>query len=226
MSSEHDNLEFKEPKYDTTLWATSLVGLFSIVLAIFVLLFSITSVNQIKTAKAMGGVQGKFAQPSITENKDAVSDPQFAATQTPASGAQNSLRLYYAPLRKVAQDILELDETSIIEKGDVMIFRLPTNMLFKAGTTEMEDRKLFIEKLADQLTSAAFNLHIDVECVMGYANDAEAALAIARAGAFARKMVDSGVTENSIYVGVNQDDPNFINITFSPRDETRASLVF
>ena len=89
MSSEHDNLEFQPPKYNTSLWAMSLADLFSIVLSIFVLLYSIASANQAKTKSAMDGVQGKFAKPSISEKREAISEPEFEEEERPKAKVIN-----------------------------------------------------------------------------------------------------------------------------------------
>lgn len=231
MSSELNNLEFEEPQYNKTLWAMSLADLLSIVLSIFVLLFAVSQVNKVKSERAMNGVHGTFSQKNLVKSKDLISIPELKANQASASGAQEPLRQYYASLKKVAKDLLAVDEAHIIEKGDVMIMHIPVYLLFKPGSSDLEDKKLFMQKLADQLVTTVANHNIDVQFMAGYnpLNDKDAkmsALAISRAGAFSRKMVELGVNEDSVYAGMSDSDPDTIIITFFPRDETRSSLVF
>ena len=232
MSSEPDNLEFEEPKYNTTLWAMSLADLLSIVLSIFVLLFAVSSINKIKADKAMNGVHGTFAQRNLVKSKDLISIPNLPQNNQTASGSlQGILKTYYSEIRKVAKDLLALDEAHIIESGNTMIMHIPAYLLFKPGAANLEDKKLFMTKLADQLETTVSNQNIDVEFIANYspANDKDgkmSALAISRAGAFARKMVELGVTEKAVYAGISDGDPDMIIITFFPRDETHSSLVF
>jgi chemotaxis protein MotB len=231
MSSELNNLEFEEPQYNKTLWAMSLADLLSIVLSIFVLLFAVSQINKAKSDRAMNGVHGKFSQKNLTLSKDVISIPELKTNQDSASGAQQPLRLYYAGLKKVAKDLLAVDEANIIEKGNMMIMRLPVYLMFKPGSADLEDKKLFMQKLADQLVMTVANHNIDVQFMTGYnpLNDKDAqmsGLAIARAGAFSRKMVELGVNEDAVYAGMSDSDPDTIIITFFPRDETRSSLVF
>lgn len=231
MSNEPDNLEFEGPKYNTTQWAMSLADLLSIILAIFVLLFAVSNINKAKADRAMNGVHGTFSRKNLTISNALISLPNEEPNVHSASGAQQAMHVYYADIQKVAKDLLAVDEAHIIERGNVMIMRIPAYLLFAPGTAVLEDKKLFMEKLADQLVTTVANQNIDVEFMAGYvpANDKDgkvATLNIARAGAFSRKLVELGVNETSIYAGIGENDPDTIILTFFPRDETRSSLVF
>lgn len=225
MSSEYDSLEFEPPKYNKELWAMSLADLFSIVLSIFVLLFSLSAVNQAKTAKAVDGLQGKFATPTITVTQDTVNNPDLKPSRLSASGNQISLRNYYAKIGKIAKETLALEESQVINRGNVMVLRLPASLLFVENAATLDDKKQFMKTLADQLTTSALSENIDVEFLIGY-QDRASKLSINRAGAFARSMVDLGVRESTLYVGVQDAEPDFITITFSPRDDTQSLRVF
>ncbi len=235
MSGNIDNLEVEEPKYNTILWAMSLADLLSIMLSFFVLLFAYSQIHETKAKSTVKGVQGAFSQKTEQAGiKDDImleeNQPSENATNRSTVGADQPLRLYYASIKKVAKDLLAIDETNIIEKGDIMIIRLPTYMMFNANTAELEDKKLFLDMLADQLTRTVLNHNIDIEFMVGSQSDTNkgsaSVLAVARAGAFARKMVSLGVNESSIYVGITETDPNFFTITFTPRDEPQAPAVF
>ena len=222
MQGDSENLELEAPKHNVNLWAMSLADLLSIMLTFFVLLFSYSSTSRIKSQRAMEGVQGTFSQE--TRQSENVPEQPVLDTERPLKG-------YYADIKKVARDILEIDEAAIVEKGNVMIMRLPVKLMFSPGTAEMEDKKIFLEKLADQLTTTVLSENIDIEFMTGYQagmkeGEASAPLAVARAGAFARKMVELGVKERMIYVGVGETDPAFFTITFFPRDEERAKQIF
>ena len=230
MSSAPDNLDFEEPKYNTSLWAMSLADLLSIVLSIFVLLFAVSSVNKAKSERAMSGVKGAFA--NLAKNKDVHSLPQQTPTIQSITGAQDPIRQYYADLKKIVKELLAVDEARFIEKGNTMVMYIPAYLLFPPDSASLDDKKLFMGKLADQLTETVANQNIDVEFMAAYIATKDkigadsTALAIKRAGAFSRSMVALGVKENSIYAGIAEGNPDTITITFFPRDETRSTLVF
>ena len=226
MSSESDSLEFELPKHNTEQWAMSLADLFSIVLSIFVLLFAVSATNRAKTASAVNGIRGKFAIPNVTETKDVARNlDSYSMTHSSSGDQHQPLREYYAQISKVAKESLALEDMYITNKGNVMILHFPVEMLFVGETALLDDKELFMQELADQLSTTASNLHLDVEFLAGYSGK-ESSLAIDRAGVFVRSMTALGVNQNSLYAGIQAAEPDMISIIFSPRDETRSSLVF
>lgn len=217
--------EQKEFQYDTTLWAMTLATLFSIILAFFVLLYAYSSPSFNSTKATVEAVKNTFSNKA--KKQEGVSkEIEFTL---PPDGAEVALQQYYADTKKYVMQELQIDETSIIEKGNTLIFRLPVDLLFEKGTAQIDDKRLFLQRMADGLTQQPVGRQLAVEFKIGrdYATAKDRLpLSVLRAGAFARKLTSLGVSEDVLYTGVGEGDPQFFNITFSPQDETRSRLEF
>lgn len=198
------------------------ISLYSLILAFFILLYSKAEISQQKAAAAVGSVQKSFkGQAATIEQPESVNEAPL--------GAEVLLRQYYSEIRKVARELLEIDDASIIEKGDQLIIRLPTFLLFNEGESTVDDRKLFLENLANGLTTTPVGLQLDLEFKIpqpALIEKPAESLAIRRAGAFARFMVSLGIPESSIYVGLSDETAEMIEITLSPRNASQRSLEF
>lgn len=197
------------------------VSLYSLVLAFFILLFSYSTIAQKKVRETVDSVKSTFSTPGIGEMQDAMEQPPL--------GTELPLHTYYAEIKKVAVEEMQIDEAQIIERGNVLIFRLPVYLFFKEGTAQVDDKRLFMARLADDLVNNPVGKELNVEFMLG--RDAQPAvgaqekkpgvqLSVFRAGAFARALVGMGVDENTIYTGLSEGDPDFFTLTFSPRAET------
>jgi hypothetical protein len=123
---------------------------------------------------------------------------------------------------------MALDDTSIVEKGDKLILYLPVALLFVEGSAEVDDRKLFLQNMADCVTTAPLGLQLDIEFKMPRLPEMKTAdrLLVQRSGAFARLLVQMGIPENTIYVGISEGKSEMIEITFSPRNVNKTKLEF
>lgn len=196
------------------------VSLYSLVLAFFILMFSYSTIAQKKVRETVDSVKSTFSTPGVGEMPDAMEQPPL--------GSELPLQAYYADIKKVALEEMQIDETQVIERGNTLIFRLPVYLFFKEGTAEVDDKRLFMEHMANDLVNNPVGKQLDVEFMLGRGRlpaPAEEAkktavhLSVMRAGAFARALVAMGVDENTIYSGLSEGDPDFFTLTFSPREE-------
>lgn len=197
------------------------ISLYSLLLAFFIVLYTTAEVSAHKAEAAKASVQDSFkGDPAALQEKlDSVSGPM---------GPQQAMRLFYAEARKLARELLAIEETAIIEQGDTLILLVPTNLLFTPGSSEIDDRKMFLQKMADSLTTGPVGLQIDVEFRLPKKLDSGGVdtLTLHRAGAFARKLVEMGIAEETIYTGITEGTREMVEITFSPRNIADTKLEF
>lgn len=217
------NDEFSLPppeQHGSGLPAMSLANLFAILLTFFVVLYAYSNITAKKAESAVKGVKGTFSKRIIDDSKTGL--------EVSTIGLE-PLEQYYADAKKFALEALEIDESRVVQEGQKLIFRLPVDLLFKPDSAEIDDRKLFLNRMADGLAKHPVASQLDVEFIIGREQvppKGGLPLSLLRAGSFARTMVAMGVPEEKIFTGIADGDPAFFVLTFYPRDETRAGLTF
>lgn len=222
MPSEFDDDEFSftPAPYNQGLWAMSLADLLSILLTFFVMLYAYSYVNAQKSQSAVKGVKGTFSKDQQSESMSGLEQSTLGT---------EPLEQYYTETKKFALEALQIDEVRITQEGTKLIMRLPAELLFGAGNAEIDDRKLFLARMADGLSEHPVGRQLDVEFLIGRDSPVSGQalpLSVLRAGAFARTMASMGVPEEKIFTGISESDPAFFVLTFYPRDDTRSGLAF
>lgn len=223
MSKPYDDLGLQSPPenesgQDGTVFL--FISLYSLLLAFFIMLFTTATISKHKADVVTGSVKESFQKTPSSSKKDAV----------PVSllpyGNEVLLQQSYGEIRKVARELLAIDDSAITQKGDILVLRLPVFLLFSGDTATIDDRKQFIQNLANSVTTAPAGLQLDIEFKLPRLPDVAKAdqLLVNRAGAFARLLVQMGVPEDTIYVGMSEGRAEMLEITFSPRNVVDADM--
>lgn len=197
------------------------ISLYSLLLAFFILLFTYATVSKHKAEVVSGSVKKSFL-------KGEKSDLQKEQVPLSPYGQELLLEKSYGEIRRVSKELLAIEDANIIQDGDRLILRLPVFLLFPDDSTQIDDKKLFIEKMADSVTTSPQGLQLDIEFKMPRLPEVKTldALTVNRSGSFARMLVQMGVPENAIYVGMSEGEKEMVEITFSPRNVDSTRMEF
>lgn len=199
------------------------LSLFLLVLAFFILLVTISSVEKVKSRTVMDSLTSAFTSivpPTTDPTKFQSNEGDIVAGQQ----MQDTVSDLFATALQVA-------EVHIVQPGKLMQVKLSANSLFKDATATLNPNQF---PLLDRIVAAASGrpagLRFDMEFVIGTRTGADGALPqtqtleLARAGAFAREMVARGLPPDSIAVGLAPGDPNDVTIWFFMRSEAAVRL--
>lgn len=199
------------------------ISLYSLLLAFFILLYTYATFSKNKAEVVSGSVKQSF-QKGVKSNTP---DDNAPVALSPF-GKEMLLAPSYGEIRRVAKELLAVDDAAITQDGNKLILRLPVALLFVEGSATVDDRKLFLQNMANSVTSAPQGLQLDIEFKMPRLPDMRTAdrLLVHRSGAFARLLVEMGIPENTIYVGISEGKGEMLEITFSPRNVSKTTLEF
>lgn len=188
------------------------LSLYLLLLAFFILLNTISTYEEVKAQKVQQSLSSAFASilPPTTslDTVTSVDGPLIAAQET-----QKKLGdLFQSPL-KVAR-------VEVLQPGKLMEVMMHTDQLFDPGKITIRDRQQgFVVNLARALANTAGGAQYEMEMMLGSdlgkhgTVPIEGSLEIARAGAFARKVIAQGAPARSIDVGIDPGADPFV-VTF------------
>lgn len=203
------------------------LALFLLVLAFFILLVTISTLEEVKSRSVMDSLTSTF-----TSIVPPTTDPtKFHSRE----GEVLNGRQFQDEIRDLFASGLPLSRTEIVHPGRLMRVLVKADRLFLRGQTEIhESQQPFLDRLVAVLSVRPPGLRYDMEFVVGTQLDDAGALPtdqtleIARAGAFARAMSARGLPPDSLAVGLTDAEPGEISIWFYVRgvDETRLKFQF
>jgi hypothetical protein len=199
------------------------VSLYLVVLAFFILLNSISKVQQKKSEEAMQSLTETFA-----EEESDVSLPFIE--KSAGIGSQVSTDGFFAPVGKLAKEMLSLTDADVVETGNTMVLTIPVSTFYVKDSDQIQGKQnAFMNTLADQLTKMAEGTEVNVEFSIGLLIGAQVGnpnasqdvrLGMLRAGNFARVLTSMGVNDRAIYVGLMPErDPKTIQMTFTAKEK-------
>lgn len=205
---------------------TLFLGLFLLILAFFVLLVSISTVQDVKSRAVIDSVTSAFATvlpPSTDPTRFTAKDGDVLAAQQ----FQEEITKIYATSLQVAQ-------VEVVQPGRSMRVRLPTNALFENGDAKLRVSAIpFLDRMVTSLSGRPPGLRFDMEFVIGSRSGGSSdfssgqTLEMARAGNFARQMISRGVPPDSIAIGIAPSGPKQVEIWYYVRrlDEIKLRFV-
>lgn len=202
------------------------VSLYLVLLAFFILLVAISTVAEQKVEEAVESVENTFSQPKDDTNIQMVE-------QSRPVGSNMATASYFAPLKDLIKQRLELTDEEITETGNRLMVQMAASKLFLPGSAKMVDEDGFMQVLAETVSRQYVNERMDVEFVIGESQaarykplTAEANLSLARAGMFARILSQHGVAPQAILSGVTASDPEVVTLIFFSRQAQEADVRF
>lgn len=202
------------------------LGLYLVVLAFFILLVSISTMEVSKSKKAMDSVSSAFTSvvsPSTSLNTFNVKDGDILAGQE-----------FQQQITGIFSTKLGLDKVKVIQPGRQMRLFLNANSFFFTGQSKIRPAMYpLLNRTVAALSNRPPGLRYDMEFVIGTPTLTDGkimpitqTLAVARVGAFARAMHNLGIPPDSLAVGMRPGHVGEIVIWFYTRDIQADRLRF
>lgn len=202
---------------------TLFLGLFLLILAFFILLVSISTIEKVKSTVVQDSLTSAFSTilPPVTS----------PTTLTALEGEILAGPQFQDEVRGLFETSLQVAKVEVVQPGRLMVVDIPADVLFLPGeaTFQPTQQPLF-DRIVASVSGAPPGLRFDMEFVIGvpYVKERDLpsaqTLEIARAGAFAREMATRGVPPQSIVVGVRRGDPKNVAIYFYVRSAEEVQL--
>jgi hypothetical protein len=191
------------------------LGLYLLVLAFFVLLISISTPEEVKSKAVMDSLSSTFA-PILPPSTDLTT---FTAREGEVVAAQMQ-----SDIKGIFTTAIQVAKVEIINPGKLMRVLLPADSLFFPETTEIrKGQQPLLDRVVVTLSAVPRGMRHDMDFVIGspYVEGnvlpTGQTLNLARAGVFARELMDRGAPPGSVSIGLKPGDPGEIVIWFHVR---------
>lgn len=208
---------------DTTL--SLFLALYLLVLAFFILLVSISSVEDVKTSAVRDSLTSTFATVLPTSADLTV----FQAKEGEVMAGQR----FQEEVTGIFATQLQIAKVEVVQPGKLMRVVFPSDSLFFAGEIRIREASVpLLDRIVASISSRPPGMRFDLQFVIGakYALDNTLAigetLEMRRAGAFARELLSRGAPPDSISVGMEPGDPGEIVIWFHTLAEDEGRVSF
>jgi len=204
-----------------------LFSIFLVMLAFFILLNSISLVDQKRQEHSIKSLKAKFIAKEKTEGPSdiVISAQEQPSEQVNPKNEQTNIS-DFGEMEKIAREPLELIKGKITVDHGTFSMLIPIDAFFVKGASQIQDfQQDFLKKIADQVVRYP---RVDIEFALPNAGNPPyegSNLAITRAASFVRKMKSLGVDESEIYAGIRPDDGNFLSIAFSIRSGEKTGDI-
>ena len=221
--------EFDDPTKGKNEGGTSSVALFLalmlLVLAFFIIMVSISSIEIAKSKAALKSIASTFSKVLPTNTQlTFVSNSKGKA----ATGQQ-----FQKEVTNIFSTIIQVTSADVIKPGRLMRVQLDSDVLFEAGKAEVQETyNPLIDRIVASLSARPPGFRFDMEFIIGSSYQegnimpVDQTLEMSRAGSFVRAMLSRGVPPDSVTVGIRPGDPRKINIWFYVRSSDDTYLNF
>ena len=193
------------------------LALYLLVLAFFILLVSISTVEEVKKQAAMESLSKTFNTLAVRETKS-----QIIAGQK-----------FQEQITNIFLSAIQVLSIDVVEPGRLMRVQIDSDILFESGEVKIrESIHTLLDRIVASLSARPPGFRYDMEFINGSSNrdlgsmSVGQTLEMSRAGTFVRSMLSRGVPPDSVAVGIKPGDPRITNIWFYVRsiDETRLKF--
>ena len=199
------------------------LSLFLLVLAFFIILISISTLEEVKSQAVRDSLSSTFRSvlsPSTNPTEFTSKDGNILAGQE-----------FQEQVTGIFVTALQVAKVEVVRAGSLMRVRLPISAMFAEGDTEIRPVTVpVLDRIVAVLSSPPPGLRFDMEFVIGSPVSAAKALPVTqtletqRAGNLAREMARRGVPPDSIAVGIQPGKSDQAMIWFFVRDEAETQL--
>ncbi len=201
------------------------LGLYLLILAFFILLVSISTLEEVKSKAAINSVTATFSNilpPTVDITSFSTEDADVLAGQA----FQEEITGIFATTFQVAK-------VEVIQPGRLMRVVVPTEVMFVPDGTDIKPAQFpFLDRLVASLSGRPDHLRYDMEFVIGgkYAVGKSLpigqTLEMARGGAFVSELHGRGAPPDSISIGLKAGDPGEVVLWFYVRSREETRLIF
>ncbi|MBL6933486.1 MAG: hypothetical protein ISR45_11095 [Rhodospirillales bacterium] len=203
------------------------LALYLLVLAFFILLVSISTIEDVKSQAAMDSLSSSFTTilpPSLQLTAISESEGEVIAGQQ-----------FQEQVTNIFSTTIQVTSVDVIQPGRLMRVQIDSDILFEAEkSTIRESNHPLLDRIVASLSGRPPGYRYDMEFVIGSSYETGKkimpigqTLEMSRAGAFVRAMLERGVPPDSVAVGIQPGNPRDISIWFYVRssDETRLKFI-
>jgi flagellar motor protein MotB len=200
------------------------LSLYLLFLAFFIMLVSISTLEDVKSKVAMQSLTAAFntVLPSTEE----------VATSSEESGIDAG-QAFQEEITGMFATSLQVAKVEAVQPARVMLVKVPTDTLFIPGRAELKPiQEDLLERLVSALAARPEGGHHDLEFVLGVKMDGKGnfplgrTLEIERADVFAREMLRRGAPPDSFAVGVEPGDVEMVKFWFFTRSRDDLTIDF
>ena len=207
MKIKNKNESSENPAFIVQFLALNLL-----VLAFFILLVSMSSFEANKTKAVVDSMNSIF-NPKAKIKTDTV----FSSK----SGNVITAEEFQDHVEGVFSTAISAVKTEIVEPGKVMKVVMPTARFFETESNMIKEENLpLVDRIISSISARPSGYRFDMEFVIGRKADGAEPSSISqtpqisRAGAFARSMLSRGIPGDSISIGMQDGDPEYITMWF------------
>lgn len=197
------------------------LALYLLVLAFFIVLVTISTVQEVKSNAVMNSLTSTFTT--------LLAPTSELTTFVSQEGEVVSGEVIQEEVAKVFATAFRVIEVEIVRPGRLMQATLETEGLFKPGTAEIREPQLpLLDRLVAALSESAPGLRHTMEFLIGSPYAIEKSLPVGetletrRAGAFVQAMLARGAPPRNISIGLRHGNPAEIELRFTIRNDAEA----
>ena len=201
------------------------LSLFLLVLAFFIVLVSISTVEEVKSKAVMRSLTSTFA----TFQPAGVTPSDFTAKEGDVLGGQ----AFQEKITGIFATALQVAKVKVVKPGRLMQAEMPTSAMFTEGENKIKPSAFaFLDRLVAALGGRPPGVRFDMEFLIGVPYTAANILAenetleMSRAGGFAREILSRGAPPDSVSIGLAPGDSERIIIRFYVRNKNDVRLEF
>jgi flagellar motor protein MotB len=206
------------PSTPRIIWLITFLDLMGVLFAFFVLLYSMSSFEDLKTSAVRSSLNSAFAS---------ILPPSTDPTPlTSVSGRYLGSDEFQGAITRLFGTAIGVDKIEIVQPGSIMRVAMAADSLFLPGETTLREANLpLVDRMIASLSGRPPGFHFDMEFVIGVEETGRAlpvdqTLQMARAGAFVRELLARGVPPDTIAIGVRKGRPDQIVMWFYVRAES------
>ncbi len=199
------------------------LSLFLLILAFFIVLVSISNLEDVKYQAVAQGVKSTFT--TFRKTGDTPSD--LTSKQGEVLGGQ----VFQEKITGIFATALQVAKVEIVQPGRLMSARMPVAAVFLENSDRLNPSVFaFLDRIVAALGGRPPGVRFDMQFIAG-ANvtgrgelSVEQSLEMARAGSFAREILSRGAPPDSLSVGLAPGDSDQITIRFYVRSENEGQF--
>ena len=202
-----------------------MLGLYLLVLAFFILLVSISTLESLKTQRVMDSLTSTFTS-AIPPTTDLTA---FQSREGEILAGQQ----FQEQITGIFSTAIQVIKVETVQPGALMRIVLETSVLFHEGSAEIRQSSLPVfDRIVTALSARPDDQRFDMEFIIGSKFTKNRmmpigeTLGMARVGSFARAILSRGAPPDSVSVGMAPGNPDEIVVYFHVRSADAVKLEF
>jgi len=183
------------------------VSFYLVLLAFFILLNSIASIEEKRQKASVGSVNSAFSGGRISSNMyNTSSRLTYKLDSGDGMGSQLVLENYASKIKKIAKESVALVDAKMVEYGNNLKIEMPLSSFFNDNNIDINPYKfIFLEKVFEQIKSKP-NLSIEIvlpDQVTNSYPDVNNNISLKRTSSIINKFIDNRVDIERVFVGIS-----------------------